>query len=89
MNGRPTVTPINVNLKENEISYQISDSHSKIIFGELSYKEKIENAVKKSGMEIKKVIFDSDLTKESSDFYGEVFHDEVEIDFPTGNQTIF
>ncbi len=79
------VTPINIHLKENEISYQISDSHSKIIFGELSYKEKIENAVRKSGMDIEKVILDYDRAEQSGDLYGEVFHDEVKVDSPPDN----
>ena len=40
-----TVTPINVHLKEQEISYQIADSGAKIVFGELPYKEKRKGVV--------------------------------------------
>ena len=73
-----TVTPINVHLKEHEITYQISDSGAKIIFGELSYGEKIENAIDKSGMRIEKVIMDFDRAELSGDLYNQVFHGDTQ-----------
>ena len=69
-----TVTPINVNLKEQEISYQIADSGAKIVFGELSYREKIENAVERTGLRVERVILDFDKGDESGDLYRRIFH---------------
>ncbi len=68
------VTPINVHLKEQEISYQIQDSAAKMIFGELQYREKIEKAIEKSGRSVKKVILDFDKTDSSNDIYNDVFY---------------
>ena len=69
-----TVTPINVHLKEQEISYQIADSGAKIVFGELSYREKIENAIERTGVRVEKVILDFDKGDLSGDLYRKVFH---------------
>ncbi|MEM4084361.1 MAG: AMP-binding protein [Thermoplasmata archaeon] len=73
-----SVTPINTHLREQEIAYQISDSKARIIFGELSYKEKIEAAIEKSGMKVEKVIMDFDKTELSGDLYMKVFHRKTE-----------
>ncbi|MGC8506424.1 MAG: class I adenylate-forming enzyme family protein [Thermoplasmata archaeon] len=68
-----TVTPINVHLKEQEISYQIADSGAKIVFGELSYGEKIENAIERTGLSVERVILDFDKGDLSGDLYRNVF----------------
>ncbi len=80
-----TVTPINVHLKEEEISYQITDSGTKIVFGELSYKERIDNAIEKTGMNVKKVILDFDKREPSGELYRRVFHGEVDVASVPGN----
>ena len=80
-----SVTPINVHLKEHEISYQISDSGAKIVFGELCYKEKIENAVEKSGKNIEKVILNYDKADLSGDLYMDVFLRGAKSDGILGN----
>lgn len=71
-----TITPINVHLKEQEISYQIQDSGAKIIFGELSYRERIEKAIELSGNDVKKVIIDFDKAEHSDDIYQMIFNGE-------------
>ena len=73
-----TVTPINVHLKEQEISYQLKDSGARIIFGELSYGEKIEKAVEKSGNNVKKVILDLDKADNSNSIYNEIFYGNID-----------
>ena len=73
-----TVTPINIHLKEQEISDQIEDSGARIIFGELPYGEKIEKAVEKFGNKVKKVILDLDRTDNSNDIYNEIFYGETD-----------
>ena len=69
-----TVTPINVHLKEQEISYQIEDSGAKIVFGELSYRQKIENAIERTGLSVERVILDFDKGDLSGDLYKKIFH---------------
>ncbi len=85
-----TVTPINVHLKEHEISYQLVDSKAKIVFGELSYKDRIENAVEMSGKNIEKVIMDYDKAELSGDLYKEVFFREPQVaDIPENPDDLF
>lgn len=69
-----TVSPINVHLKEQEISYQIADSGAKIVFAELSYKEKIEKAIDLTGIRVERVILDFDKGDLSGDLYKRVFY---------------
>ena len=80
-----TVTPVNVHRKEQEISYQILDSGAKIIFGELSYREKIEMAVESSGTAVEKVILDFDHGGLSGDLYRKVFNGEADLSMTPGN----
>ena len=85
-----TVTPINVNLKEQEISYQIADSGAKIVFGELSYREKIENAVERTGLRVERVILDFDNGNESGDLYRRIFHGKADFTaFPDNPDDLF
>ncbi|MHB1709649.1 MAG: class I adenylate-forming enzyme family protein [Thermoplasmataceae archaeon] len=67
-----TVSPINVHLKSDEISYQLADSGARIIFAENSYRENIMAAISKSGHEVMDVILDFDNPKNSSE-YRDVF----------------
>ncbi|MCW6169328.1 MAG: AMP-binding protein [Thermoplasmatales archaeon] len=80
-----TVTPINVHLKEQEISYQIKDSGAKIIFGELAYGERIEKAIEKSGISVEKVIMDFDKLDLSNGIYQTVFNGESDDTSPSFN----
>lgn len=68
-----TVTPINVHLKDEEISYQLSDSKAKIVFAESSYGGKIDHAIKISGCKIEKAICDFDWTEHPDKLYQELF----------------
>ena len=80
-----TVTPINVHLKEQEISYQIVDSGAKIVFGELPYGEKIENAIEMTGLGVEKVILDFDKGDLSRDPYRRIFHGKPNSTVPPDN----
>ena len=73
-----TVTPINVHLKEQEISYQIADSGAKIVFGELPYKEKIEKAIDMTGISVERVILDFDKGDLSGELYKKVFYGKAD-----------
>ena len=68
-----TVSPINVHLKSDEISYQLIDSGAKIIFAEASYKDRILTAVEKSGHKVLDVILDFDSPVNSSEYH-DVFY---------------
>ncbi|MHB1440959.1 MAG: class I adenylate-forming enzyme family protein [Cuniculiplasma sp.] len=67
-----TVSPINVHLKSDEISYQLADSDARIIFAETSYRENIRAAIGKSEHEVKEVILDFDKPESGSE-YGDIF----------------
>ena len=80
-----TVTPINVHLKEQEISYQIEDSGAKIVFGEISYRQKIENAIERTGLSVERVILDFDKGDLSGDLYRRIFHGKANFAVPPDN----
>ena len=68
-----TVTPINVHLKDEEISYQLSDSNAKLVFAEMQFRDRIENAVGKTGKNVHIAAMDFDSTELSGTLYSDVF----------------
>ncbi len=83
------VTPINTQLKEREILYQIEDSNSKIIFYEDKFEERVENALK-NGKNILSIKFTGNGNYlEKDNLYSEVFNNFADTELPEQSEDLF
>ncbi len=68
-----SVTPINVQLKAEEIAYQLRSSGSRIVFAETGFREKINAAIDSSGTGTSAAILDFDAADNGGAEYSRVF----------------